>query len=1158
MKPLKLKMCAFGSYASEETLDFSELGTNGLYLITGETGSGKTTIFDAISYALFGKASGSARNSYKMLRSDYAEGRIKTFVELDFLSGGNLYKIRREITPHFSRKTEEVSYTDSVSLTLPDSTIIDRGRDVDAKITEVVGLDRDQFAQIVMIAQNDFLRFLQSGTDDRVKILRRIFDTGALRAFQDSLKSRAKSKDDERNAVIRDFQKHGVDHNNARQQFTQWEQDIQTDSEAIRLADEKLKELDKAKEEFAAKIAIAEGLSKAFKELAEQQTAMEEHTAKEDEMSVLSQRHKRGTVALHKVKPFADKFAEAKSAHTKAKTDFETAKTDVEVTAIALQSAEQTIVELPPLENAQSAFDALKQKWQETSDRLTRLTSLNDDYSAITKNQTELDEAKTELEKLNDFIASLPSAEKTKEALDRLTREWEREGNKLKELSALHDEYGIITDKQSTLSTLQNELTILLETIRNLQPLEEARQQFDRLSSEVVIESERLERLRALQTDWSEITIKQRSLETEQSELVRLNNDYVSAKRKYDELYEQFILGQAGIIAGTLRDGKPCPVCGSSDHPAPAKAPDSDISHVTLKKLRSDSDQAKGKADRKSSECATLLSTINVLIKRFDVDVAVFIPNGSHENTEKLLEAEVLAAKIHYKGLADKKTADEIALRNLAAQTEASANRREELSPTCTALQSEMVTLKDKFMHDLAVYLPDILWEDTGTELNGLLTNTQAVVREMETRISADEKALADLKENWENSTKRQKELDGICVERKASVSTLIDRFLKDFSVFVPGVVWNDANIKLSVLIGETTGQVSEFNAKKDVDEAALAKLKSDWDAAKKAQANSKTKFAEARALLTEREQRERDSCEHHEEAKKLFVSAISTSGFEDETEYLSSLIPEDKLSAIDRQLAEYDENGRRIQQDIRRLSEETADKEQPDLEKLTNAYDGIKSTSDALREEREETMLRLESMSRVLRELKKSADLLVRIEREYATVKILSDTANGKLDFETYVQMAYFDRVLRAANQRLKVMSQSRYVLLRKEEGGDGRRRMGLEIEVADSYTGKSRSANSLSGGESFMASLSLALGLSDVVQQSAGGVQLDAMFIDEGFGSLDAEVLELSVRTLSSMADGNRIIGIISHVAELRERIDKQIRVEKTHCGSKIRVVV
>ncbi len=180
------------------------------------------------------------------------------------------------------------------------------------------------------------------------------------------------------------------------------------------------------------------------------------------------------------------------------------------------------------------------------------------------------------------------------------------------------------------------------------------------------------------------------------------------------------------------------------------------------------------------------------------------------------------------------------------------------------------------------------------------------------------------------------------------------------------------------------------------------------------------------------------------------------------------------------------------------------------------------------------------------------------KIEKEYAAIKGLSDTANGKLDFETYAQMAYFERVLRAANMRLKVMSQNRYVLLRRKESGDGRRRTGLEIEVADSYTGKSRSANSLSGGESFMASLSLALGLSDVVQQTVGGVRLDAMFIDEGFGSLDAEVLELSMRTLADMADGNRMIGIISHVAELRERIDKQVRVEKTTSGSKLSLVL
>jgi exonuclease SbcC len=227
-------------------------------------------------------------------------------------------------------------------------------------------------------------------------------------------------------------------------------------------------------------------------------------------------------------------------------------------------------------------------------------------------------------------------------------------------------------------------------------------------------------------------------------------------------------------------------------------------------------------------------------------------------------------------------------------------------------------------------------------------------------------------------------------------------------------------------------------------------------------------------------------------------------------------------------------------------------------MEKLNVAAVELKENTDKLHAERDDAKLRLDNTLRVLTELKKSAAALVKIEIEYAALKSLSETANGKLDFETYAQTAYFERVLRAANLRLKMMSQNRYMLLRREESRDGRKRTGLEIEVADSFTGKSRSANSLSGGESFMASLSLALGLSDVVQQTAGGIHLEAMFIDEGFGSLDAEVLELSVRTLSEMAGGKRIIGIIPHVAELRERIDKQVRVEKTISGSKISLVV
>ena len=1158
MKPVMLKMGAFGSYANEEVLDFSKLGGNGLYLITGETGSGKTTIFDAISYALFGKASGNARNSYKMLRSDYAEGRTKTFVELEFLSGGDLYRIRREIIPHIARISEEVSFTDSASLLLPDATMLDSSREVNAKVLEVVGLDRDQFAQIVMIAQNDFLRFLQSGTDDRVKILRRIFNTGALKFFQESLKSREKIKVDERKAVIRDFEKHGVDHNNARQQFEQWEQEILTDTEKVKATDERLKELDKTKEEFVAKIAVAESLCKIFDDLVTQQIAFEEHKAKADDMDKLSQIQKRGEIALYKVKPFGEKYAEAKTDYTKASDDLRLAKADVEAAVIALQQAEKVIEELPPLEEAQIAFDDLKQKYQKASDKLNKLTTLDSNYKVIVEKQSILVEKRAELEKIVAFIENLASPDEVKEDLDKLTREWEQEGDKLKTLTSLQAEYNIIVSKQNELSKIQTEYTNLLESIKCLPPLDEEKQQFERLASDVEKSNERFTLLMELQSNWSEIAGKQKLLEAEQAELVIVNAEYNSAKSKYDELYEQFILGQAGIIAGTLRDGEPCPVCGSNNHPAPAKTLDGDISDTKLKKLLSDSDETKKKADRKSSECAALITAINILTDKFNTAVAAHIQNGSYENAGKLLDKEVSSEKVHFQKLSEKKFTDEISLNNLTTQTEVMSKRQAELSPICAGLLSEVTTSKGKLMKDLAVFLPDILWENVETELSGLLDNTKSIVEKMTIKKDADNEALVKLKEDWRISADKHTELNDTCVALTSSTSALTDRFLIDFSEYISSVNWDTAGAELSVLLSNTVNRVSELTAKKDIDEAALAKLKSKWEMAKEHQTDCKTELAKSKTRKEEREIYEKKCHKQHKETQELFASAISVNGFENEAEYLSSLLSEDKLTAIGKQLADYNELGRQISNTIERLAKDTEGKEKPDLEKLKCDFNGIKDMYGALRLEQDEMKLQLDNKSRILKELKKSAAALTKIEQEYAAIRSLSDTANGKLDFETYAQMAYFDRVLRAANLRLKVMSQNRYILLRKAESGDGRKRMGLEIEVSDSYTGKSRSANSLSGGESFMASLSLALGLSDVVQQNAGGIHLDAMFIDEGFGSLDAEVLELSVRTLSDMADGNRIIGIISHVSELRERIDKQVQVEKTHNGSKIRLVL
>ena len=315
--------------------------------------------------------------------------------------------------------------------------------------------------------------------------------------------------------------------------------------------------------------------------------------------------------------------------------------------------------------------------------------------------------------------------------------------------------------------------------------------------------------------------------------------------------------------------------------------------------------------------------------------------------------------------------------------------------------------------------------------------------------------------------------------------------------------------------------------------------------------------YKSALMLVNERESREREVFELFKNAQTLCKKVLAENGFADGAAYKAALVNEKELGEMAKRLNDYENEGIRLNDEIKRLESETQSKEKPDWEKLKAREISANGDISDRRKSRDEIKSRLEKTVKDLADLRKISDSIDKLDIQYAAVKQLSDSANGSFNFETYVQTAYFERVLYAANQRLKIMSQNRYELLHTRESMDGRKSRGLEIEVLDLYTGKSRPVKSLSGGESFMASLSLALGLSDIVQQNAGGIHLDAMFIDEGFGSLDAGVLDLAVKTLFNMAGADRIIGIISHVPELTERIDKQIRIEKTNTGSKIRFV-
>ena len=1032
MKPLRLTMSAFGSYAGEETLDFTKFGDSGLYLITGETGAGKTTIFDAISYALYGKASGSARSKSLMLRSDFADNKTDTEVTLDFEIGGKKYTVTRKITPRTKKRTGETTFNESEELILPDNTVLAKSRDIDAKILEIIGLNRDQFAQIVMIAQNDFLRFLHSNTMDRVEILRRIFGTGHLARFQELLKDEKKDAEETAKRIRDDFGRNGVDPYRRDERFAEWERQLETDAAVAQNLDGRIAGCDKSRTELAGMIAVASDLSKKFDELASCRKALAEHDAKAEYIAGVKKEHLRGETALRRVKPIADKAAESEKSYADVCAGLKEGRAAAEAAKENLERASETLAKLPPLEAAQEALNSLK-------------------------------------------------------------LECERESGKLSKLTALELNRGDIAKKRRTYGDLQAELASAEKTIAELPPLAEAQAELERLKRESEANSKKLAELAVLQKNRDEIGAKRKSLETAQAEFERLNAEYLAADGKYKLVEEQFLRNQAGIIAETLKDGVPCPVCGSTEHPAPAATTDKDIGETKLKRSREASEKANEKRDGKVSECDKLSSEIGALTERFLDDLS------QYTTIKRVQGAGSLPGSGGARGF-------------------------------------------DFFVQSL----------------DEAFAAAQSASAHMSTKIRADTETLAALTDTMESSTKKRDKLAPECVALKSEIDTLTERFLKDLSEFTTEPDWDSSAERLASAIAETRSLVDELTSRKNDGEKALRKLTKKWDDAKRGQAEGEAALHKTSALVSERENREMEQRKSLDEARASYQLALSANGFAGETDYAAALLTDEELAVMSKKIADHAELGKQLTRDIERLETETSGKERPDLEKMISDSDAIKDALAELNSRRDALKLRLENTSRMLRELRESAVKLADAEREFEAVKGLNDVANGQLNFETYAQTAYFERVLRAANQRLKVMSENRYVLRRKEDITDGRARTGLELEVADSYTGKRRGANSLSGGESFMASLSLALGLSDVVQQNAGGIRLDAMFIDEGFGSLDSDVLELAVRTLSDMAGGKRTIGIISHVAELRERIDRQVRVEKTTSGSKIRLAV
>lgn len=913
MRPIKLTMTAFGPYADEQIIDFDKLGTSGLYLVTGDTGAGKTTIFDAITYALYGEASGVNRKE-DMLRSKYAAPETRTEVELIFDYAGKRYTIRRN--PSYERlKRKGTGFTREdagVELNLPDGKTVTKTKDVNAAIIDIMGIDKNQFTQIAMIAQGDFLKLLTASTDQRIEIFRKIFKTDNYLKLQKKLK-------DETNDLSKDYK-------SIQDSIKQYVSGIECDEDSPLY-----EHVEKAKNEGLPVSEIIELLDKLIEKDSELET--KNANAKEELDQKITAINEKLTLAKNQ-KTIKDSLAEAEKA--------------LEVAKIEEKLLKQ---ELTEREKENSTIDDL-------GNLIAEIKAERGDYDELETKSVEEAKLKAKIDEANK---ALNEKNVEKNALEIEIASLEKEEASLKNVGVDKAEVSAEKDKQAGM-------------LDNIKKLEKEIKDFDTAKSDY----------EKAQNDYSS-----------KSQLAKATNDEYTAMR------QAYLDEQAGLLAEKLEEGSPCPVCGSTSHP-----------RLAIKSEKAPSKAELDKAERKSNEAQMEAGNASEKAGRL---------KGIFEEKEQAVEArkkEILGDM----DFAEKKAEIEAALDTAKARLKEIEKDEKRKGDVEGLLKKKMASK---------------------TELEGEIGSLREALKGDEAKQGEIEKRISELKEKLKFESEK-----------------------------------------------EADAEIKACEKKKDEMENALKK-------ATQALSDHKAAIAEIRGKIEENK-KQLEGCE------EIDVTQVKN-------------------------------------------EKETLEQRQNDTEKLLRNVYGRKKTNGG-----------------ILENIKKQKAKCEEVEAKLRIVKGLSDTANGMLSgtervlLETYIQTTYFDRIINRANRKLLTMTNEQYELKRKNKADNNKSHSGLDLNVVDHYNGTERDVKTLSGGESFMASLSLALGLSEEIQSSAGGVRLDTMFVDEGFGSLDDESLSKAMKALSSLTEGNRLVGIISHVNELKEKIDRQIVVKKMKTGgSSARIV-
>ena len=1033
MRPLKLSLSMFGPYAAPAELDFASLGERGVFLITGDTGAGKTTLFDAIVYALYGRVTNERRNGPGM-RSDYARPSDPTFVRLIFEHGGKQYDISR--SPSYERAslrgTGTVRQEAAVCLRLPDGRVIENESDVKKEIHSLIRLDYEQFKQVSLLAQGEFLNLLLAKSRDREAVFRKLFGTYSFERMSAVLKSR-----------------------------------VQTQAEA----------LDRLNQEILFSIGslqLPDGASPAVQSAEDAGRMLEEARQARKADEALLETLRAQCAALEKDYEAALKRQTEAEQSGRLRARLAQAQSALSAQLLQKESIDRQRVRVGQAEAAArlTSEEALLRSAR------TRRQELALQKSGLSEQRLRAEEA---LKKSDEAFAALPER---RETLGKLSVEAELLRQLMPKFDALYRTSRLCSQAETLLRQKTARADELSDAVRRaqagcvrieqrLEQSEQAESQRADASTRLSEQCARMDALREMAAETERRTLLSAQLAQYAERQNALSEQFTLAERAYSEATSRYLLGQAGLLAQRLKPDSPCPVCGSTAHPHPAPLSSGIPSEDELKKLEALSKRLRTALDETRKHSAELLAQSN-------------------------------AAQSRVNALADALTIESSG----EAQAAAAASARKEIAALSQSLD----------------------------QLNRLCAERSL----LKLRLAEQKRILEQAQSDEQKAREAVRQLTGELAEKKADLAALTE------SLSAYGANPAAARERLDRL-EQTHALLSRQIEQIEQSRRAAEKLLGETDGREKALADQ---IERADAALAE--------------AASQRLSAVQAQGFENEEAYLNALMDEGALNELRLAVSRFDQSLRDTRQEIDHLLRDGANRESDDP---ASAQAQARSAADAL----ETCRAGINAAQNRLRQngalIDRLCDLCSRRDQageHLALLTRLSQLCDGRLtgkyrvSFEQYVQRSYLEQVLFHANARLMRMTDGRFELRRREllKGlMDG----ALELNVMDYHSGRERPAASLSGGEAFLASLALALGLSETISEEAGGVSVDTLFVDEGFGALDPAALDQAVNTLLQLGEGSRLVGIVSHVADLRERIGRKILVSSSpEKGSSAQIVL